>query len=111
MDKKRYAIRTLETEIHFRWKFEAEKTPNKKKLRKAQAKDIRIGRIVWLYVENTFKGSELEDKDDKKEWHLMEIVEVLCPSDKFKAFCAEDGCRYGLHNLFVERVVKQKKGN
>ena len=56
--------------------------------RKATAKDITEGNIVYLIC-------------DGDEMHKMTIDEVLYPYDDFKAFCADDGCRYGLRDLWV----------
>ena len=59
------------------------------KLRKAEPKDIVEGNEVILI-------------GDFDEPHTRTIVEVLRPSDRFKAFCANDSCRYGLDRLYVE---------
>ena len=59
------------------------------KLRQAVARDIVEGAIIW-YPEG----------DDGPFWVMVE--EVMYPSDNWKAFVAEDGCRYGLHGAFVE---------
>jgi hypothetical protein len=56
--------------------------------RKATFKDITEGNIVYLI-------------GDGDEMHKMTIDEVLHPHDDFKAFCANDGCRYGLRDLWV----------
>lgn len=56
--------------------------------RKATSADITEGNIVFLI-------------GDGNEMHRMTIDEVLHPNDDFKAFCADDGCRYGLHDLWV----------
>ena len=45
--------------------------------------------------------------------YRKKIEEVLHPSDPWKAFCADDGCRYGLQDLYVVKsdwfTVKPKK--
>jgi len=56
-------------------------------LREATPDDIVTGKTVYLSVDS--------------EIHTKVIDEVLRPSDKWKAFCADDGCRYGLDGLYV----------
>lgn len=56
--------------------------------RKATPDDIVEGNIVFLI-------------GDGDEMHKKTIEEVYRPNDDWKAFCAEDGCRYGLYNLWV----------
>lgn len=56
--------------------------------REAEPSDIIEGNIVYLI-------------GDGDEMHKVTIVEVLRPNDKWKAFCASDGCRYGLDDLWV----------
>ena len=72
---------------------EAEKAKLPKNLVKAEAKDIVEGNIIW-YPEWH------EDDEDYRLWNVVE--EVLRPSDDWKAYCAQDGCRYGLDGAFVE---------
>ena len=54
--------------------------------RKATPDDIVKGNIVFVI------GDEM---------HRKTIEEVYRPDDDWKAFCAEDGCRYGLYDLWV----------
>ena len=61
---------------------------SKRTFRKAIPEDIVVGNVVYLM-------------GDFKELHTFEIDEVLRPSDKYKAFVADDGCRYGLEDLYV----------
>lgn len=56
--------------------------------RKATPDDIVEGNIAFLI-------------GDGNEMHRMTIDEVYRPDDDFKAFCADDGCRYGLYDLWV----------
>jgi len=56
--------------------------------RKATPKDIFEGNIVYLVGD----GSNL---------HKQVIEEVINPEDDFKAYVADDGCRYGLHDLWI----------
>ena len=58
-------------------------------LRPATSKDIIEGAIIW------YKHGD--------NGHFWQIVEnVLRPSDPYKAYCAEDGCRYGLDDAWIE---------
>lgn len=61
--------------------------PPRKKVREAVASDIREGAIIWYL-------------DNESYWQM--VFQVLHPSDPFKAYCAEDGCRYGLEGAYVE---------
>ena len=56
--------------------------------RKAEAKDIVEGNTVLLIGDGNFP-------------YEMVIDEVLRPNDPWKAFDADDGCRYGLEGLYV----------
>jgi len=52
--------------------------------------DIRVGNTVYVL-------------GDDKEYHKMRVEEILAGgSSDFKAYCADDGCRYGLANTFVK---------
>ena len=57
--------------------------------RQSEPKDIVIDTIV--YVEN-----------DDGDFIKMKIKEVLRPNDSWKAFCADDGCRYGLEGCYIK---------
>lgn len=59
------------------------------KLRPATAADIRVGALIW-YV----------DEEGPRHWQI--VGDVLYPSDPWKAYCALDGCRYGLDGAMVE---------
>ena len=67
----------------------AKKCPLPKNLRPATAKDIIEGAVIWY-----------KDGDDGAFWQIVE--EVLRPNDLWKAYCAIDGCRYGLDDAWVE---------
>lgn len=56
--------------------------------RPAEAKDIIQGNMVFLV-------------GDENILYKMFIDEVLNPNSMFKAFCADDGCRYGLDELYI----------
>ena len=58
-------------------------------LRPATPSDIVEGQIIWH-----------KNGDDGPFWNVVE--EVLHPDDPFKAYYAEDGCRYGLDEAYVE---------
>jgi len=68
---------------------EAENAKLPEKLIKAQAKDIVEGGVIWY-----------PECDGDRVWNIVE--EVLRPDDNWKAYCAQDGCRYGLDGAFVE---------
>ena len=51
--------------------------------------DIIEGAIVYI---------ECDDGDLRK----MAIKEVLRPNDSWKAFCADDGCRYGHDGCYIK---------
>jgi hypothetical protein len=59
------------------------------RFRKAKPKDIFVGNEVYLL-------------GDYQEIYTKVIDEVLMPNDLYKAFVADDGCRYGLENLYVQ---------
>jgi len=56
--------------------------------REAKPSDIIEGNTVFLI-------------GDGDEMHRKTIEEVLSPKDPWKGFCAEDGCRYGLDDLYI----------
>jgi hypothetical protein len=58
-------------------------------LRPAIPQDITVGNLIWY-----------KHGDNGHFWQIIE--EVYRPSDPFKAYCAEDGCRYGLDDAWVE---------
>ncbi len=68
----------------------AEKCPIPKdvNLRAAHASDIVEGEILWYY-----------DGDDGEFWQV--VSEVHHPNDPYKAYTAEDGCRYGLDGAYI----------
>ena len=61
---------------------------NKRTFRKAKPEDIIEGNTVYLL-------------GDDNEIYTITIEEVLRPDDQWKAFCGDDGCRYGLDGLYV----------
>ena len=73
----------------------AAKLPNK--LRPAEANDVIEGAVIW-YPE--WKTKESDPDGDSRGWNIVD--EVLFPSDEWKAYCAHDGCRYGLDGAYVE---------
>lgn len=60
--------------------------------RPANHADMKVGAVLWY-----------KDFDDGAGWQIVE--EVLHPKSNWKAYVAEDGCRYGLDGAFV-RVEK-----
>ena len=63
--------------------------PDNIRLRKATNEDIVYGNIIWY-----------KEGDNGPFWKIVE--ETLNPNDNWKAFIAEDGCRYGLYDAYVE---------
>ena len=63
-------------------------------LRKARAEDIKPGLVVWH-----------ENGDEGWFWNIVD--EPLHYGDAYKAYCADDGCRYGLCGAWV--YTKQAK--
>jgi len=72
----------------------AQSEPFPKKLRPATAKDIKKGKLIYYP----------EAEHCTPFWQIVD--EVMRPSSDYKAYCAEDGCRYGLDGAFVERERK-----
>lgn len=68
---------------------EANKSVFPENVRVANSSDIIEGAIIWH-----------RNGDDGPFWNI--VSEVLHPSDTYKAYCADDGCRYGLMDAFVE---------
>jgi hypothetical protein len=80
--------------------------PIPENLRPATSKDIVEGAILW-YPEFRHNTVDLENPDydedeahEARAWRMVELVER--PRDRFKAFSADDGCRYGLEGAFVD---------
>jgi len=69
----------------------ASEVPPPEHLRKATADDVRVGNVFWY----------MRPVEDGGSYWLM-IQDVYHPNDLFKAFCAHDGCRYGLDGAMVE---------
>ena len=69
---------------------EASKSDPPKLCKYATALDIVEGAIIW-------HDRPLEHGG----WFWNTVDEVLRPNDEFKAYVADDGCRYGLHGAFV----------
>jgi len=62
-------------------------------LREAVPEDIIVGAAIW------YPGWR-ENDPGSRCWNIVD--KVLRPNDPFKAYCAHDGCRYGLDGAFVE---------
>ncbi len=69
----------------------AESSPPPENRRPATEADIIVGAIIWHWRSEEHGG-----------WYWHEIKEVHYPSDDFKAYMADDGCKYGLHNAWVK---------
>lgn len=70
---------------------EADKCPPPANRRPARASDIVEGAIIW---------HERKAEHGGDYWHVVD--EPLSYGDAFKAYCADDGCRYGLHGAYVD---------
>jgi len=57
---------------------------------KANQEDITVGKTVYI-------------KGDDEDYHEKIIEEVLNIADKYKAFVADDGCRYGLSSTYINK--------
>lgn len=75
------------------------KPPAKHMLRRARADDIRERLIVW---------HEREAKYGGWYWHVVQQPEHY--GDEFKAYTADDGCRYGLNGAWVMKSNTQDHG-
>ena len=69
----------------------AELCPLPEKLRPAGPKDIFEKAVIWY--------PPTADSPNAT-WSIVE--EVLAPKSSFKAYCADDGCRYGLDGAYIE---------
>jgi hypothetical protein len=63
--------------------------PEMRMLRPATSADIVCGQVIY-YPERA-----------NPYWQIVE--DVLHPNDPFKAYVADDGCRYGLDGAFVRK--------
>ena len=89
-DKQRAIINSAQRIIRQAYE-SAKESPLPKNLRSATSDDIKINNVIWYP-----NGGD----DWTPFWKIVE--EVLYPSDPWKAYCAEDGCRYGLCGAYVE---------
>lgn len=85
--KLRGEIRKIEKQINEIYENVDDSFP--RSVRPAKSSDIKLGQILW-YKEGDFDPF----------WKV--VCEVLRPNDFFKAYVAEDGCRYGLDDAYVE---------
>ena len=74
-------------------KEEAELCPVPTNLKPATAEDIISGQVIWL------------DGDDGYVWRI--VADVWRPSDAFKGYDTDDGCRYGLHGAYIEQLFPE----
>lgn len=63
--------------------------------RPATELDIVVGKVVYLIGDDDYLYRKV-------------IEEVLDPDDPWKAFSADDGCRYGLEDLYVLNKKKDR---
>lgn len=59
--------------------------------RAATPEDVVFGQVIW---------HERSEEDGGDYWHVVD--QVRDPNDAFKAYVADDGCRYGLDGAYVE---------
>jgi len=85
-------LRTMAHELESRAEEEALAAALPDRLRPAEPKDIIIGAVIWY--------PEWAKWDGGRGWNVVD--EVYRPDDQWKAYCAHDGCRYGLDGAFVE---------
>lgn len=64
---------------------------------KASPEDIVVGNIIYIF-------------GDDKKFVEMTINEVYNPTKLFKAFLANDGCRYGLDGSYIKTIVSTCSG-
>ena len=70
-------------------------------LRPATAEDIKVGALIWYDASDSLDSTS-------EPYYCMVVEEVLRPNDPWKAYSAEDGCRYGLDGAMVE--IKPEAG-
>ena len=63
--------------------------PPVEKLRRANSSDVVQGAVFYYGI-----------NEPEPYWQIVDRVQY--PDDDFKAYVAEDGCRYGLHEAWVE---------
>jgi len=69
-------------------------------IRPITANDIVVGSLYVLVVKaSDYHISMNIGQSDK--YFVGTIDEVLYPDDQYKAFCSDDGCRYGLNSCYV----------
>lgn len=81
------AIRHLEDAIDKA--HEQVEIPPVEKLRRATSSDVVVGAVFYYRV-----------NEHDPYWQIVDRVQY--PDDDFKAYVAEDRCRYGLHEAWVE---------
>lgn len=86
-DEQQKIIESAKIKIAEAWK-QAVTCPIPETLRPATAADVVVGAVIWK-----------PDFDGDCKWCVID--EVQHPNDDFKAWVS-DGCRYGLHQAFVE---------
>ncbi len=74
-------------------RFEADKCPPPKNRRPAKASDITEGAIIWHERQKEYGGDY---------WNVVSTP--LHYGDPFKAYVADDGCRYGIEGAYIEEL-------
>jgi hypothetical protein len=80
---------------------ESIKFPNPDELRPATARDIVVGAIIYYPLELYWIGA----KQHTRPAYWSRVDQVRHPDDDFKAYVADDGCRYGLSGAFVRKTT------
>jgi hypothetical protein len=88
--QQRKIIEAAEARI-FEARQQADKCPPPKNRRPAKADDIVEGAIIW---------HERPKEHGGDYWHV--VAAPMHYGDAWKAYCADDGCRYGLNGAYVE---------
>lgn len=91
IDKEQRAIIAAAEERIAEAREKAEKCRPPKNRRPAEAQDIVEGAVIWHTRERKHGGDF---------WNIVESPEHY--GDPFKAYTADDGCRYGIEGAYVE---------
>lgn len=73
----------------------ADKAVPENDLRPLRSEDVVVGQIVW--------GRHERGEHEPAEYYWHVIDQVRDPDDGWKAYVADDGCRYGLEGHWVEK--------
>lgn len=88
-------IDVLRNEIYLAY-LKAKNCPPPEQRRRAEPRDITVGNVIWYERSEQYGG-----------WFWNVVEEVRYPDDDFKAYVADDGCRYGLKDAWVIDIERQ----